>query len=323
MFEAASASSCSTWRASRRPRPTSSSSASSTMPARTGATQYEGDFWGLYLAVEQLDGQFLDEHDLPDGNLYKMEGGTGTLNNQGPTRRRPIGSDVSQFMSGYSSNADATTWWRTTSIWSATTLPLRHRRPSTTTTSATARTTSTTTIRRRSKWSILPWDLDLTWADNMYGGGGEPFQHRVRLLRCPSLQIEYQQPHARDSRSAVQHRADRQLIDEMAQVIDSPAGATVDRRRRSGDVGLQPDHELRLRQFEQGRTGPLLPGEFHEGLQRHGPAHEGLCHDRDHQEPQLVWLNRPEHDRLWRRMRPSRRRRRSSIRVPRGTPATP
>src|SRR4029078_5902708 len=45
--------------------------------------QYVGDFWGLYLAVEQEDGRFLDEHGLPDGNLYKMEGGTGELNNQG------------------------------------------------------------------------------------------------------------------------------------------------------------------------------------------------------------------------------------------------
>ena len=47
--------------------------------------QYSGDFWGLYLAVEQEDGHFLDEHDLPDGNFYKMEGGTGELNNQGLT----------------------------------------------------------------------------------------------------------------------------------------------------------------------------------------------------------------------------------------------
>ena len=27
--------------------------------------QYQGDFWGVYLAVEQEDGRFLDEHNLP------------------------------------------------------------------------------------------------------------------------------------------------------------------------------------------------------------------------------------------------------------------
>ena len=62
-----------------------SSSASSTSAAETGTdSQYDGDFWGMYLAVEQDDGRFLDEHDLPDGNLYKMEGGTGELEQPGP-----------------------------------------------------------------------------------------------------------------------------------------------------------------------------------------------------------------------------------------------
>ena len=39
-----------------------------------GADQYSGDFQGLYLALEQPDGNFLDQHQLPDGNFYKMEG---------------------------------------------------------------------------------------------------------------------------------------------------------------------------------------------------------------------------------------------------------
>ncbi|MDH7600174.1 MAG: lamin tail domain-containing protein, partial [Sedimentisphaerales bacterium] len=55
-------------------------------PSETNDTpnnQYDDDFQGLYLAVEQPDGRFLDQHNLPDGNLYKMEGGTGELNNQG------------------------------------------------------------------------------------------------------------------------------------------------------------------------------------------------------------------------------------------------
>ena len=44
-------------------------------PTKPAADQYSGDFQGLYLAVEQPDGQLLEEHGLPDGNLYKMEGG--------------------------------------------------------------------------------------------------------------------------------------------------------------------------------------------------------------------------------------------------------
>ena len=44
-------------------------------PLTASGTQYDGDFWGLYMTIEQMDGRFLDEHDLPDGNLYKMENG--------------------------------------------------------------------------------------------------------------------------------------------------------------------------------------------------------------------------------------------------------
>jgi len=34
--------------------------------------QYLGDFWGIARAFENYDGHFLDAHDLPKGNLYKL-----------------------------------------------------------------------------------------------------------------------------------------------------------------------------------------------------------------------------------------------------------
>jgi hypothetical protein len=34
--------------------------------------QYEGDFWGLHLAFENYDGEFLERLGLPKGNLYKL-----------------------------------------------------------------------------------------------------------------------------------------------------------------------------------------------------------------------------------------------------------
>jgi hypothetical protein len=37
-------------------------------PEESPADQYRGDFWGLYLAVENLDDNFLEEHGLPDGS---------------------------------------------------------------------------------------------------------------------------------------------------------------------------------------------------------------------------------------------------------------
>ncbi len=35
--------------------------------------QYLGDFFGMYLAIEDYDGNFLDARDLADGNLYKLK----------------------------------------------------------------------------------------------------------------------------------------------------------------------------------------------------------------------------------------------------------
>lgn len=56
-------------------------------PATTNG-QYEGDFYGLYLAFENYDSAFLDRLGLPDGNLYKLSDkvndGLEQLRYQGP-----------------------------------------------------------------------------------------------------------------------------------------------------------------------------------------------------------------------------------------------
>jgi hypothetical protein len=138
--------------------------------------QYAGDYWGLYLAIEQEDGRFLDEHDLPDGNLYKMEGGTGELNNQGLTSATDK-SDLNNFLKTYGNGNPTVTWWRQNfdldQYYSYQTIvqAIHHYdicdgknyfyflNPET------------------GQWSVHTWDLDLTWADNMYRDcdGADPF----------------------------------------------------------------------------------------------------------------------------------------------------
>ncbi|MCF7976392.1 MAG: lamin tail domain-containing protein [Phycisphaerae bacterium] len=39
--------------------------------------QYRGDFWGMFLAMEEYDSQFIKAHHLPDGNLYKLSADIG------------------------------------------------------------------------------------------------------------------------------------------------------------------------------------------------------------------------------------------------------
>jgi len=81
-------------------------------PLTNRGTQYDGDFWGLYMTIEQMDGRFLDEHSLPDGNLYKMDQAYPNgckLNNLGPTGVMDK-ADVLGFRSGYSSYPPEN-WW--------------------------------------------------------------------------------------------------------------------------------------------------------------------------------------------------------------------
>jgi hypothetical protein len=143
--------------------------------------QYTGDFWGVYLAVEQPDGRFLDEHGLPDGNLYKMEGGSGEPNNLGFAG--PVdSSDLWAFMNGYNGTT-TTAWWQTNLHLSSyygyqTIIQAIHHYDI-----ADGKNYFYYRNPDDLRWSVFPWDLDLTWADNMYRsgqtGGDEPLKSRL------------------------------------------------------------------------------------------------------------------------------------------------
>ncbi|MGC8885867.1 MAG: immunoglobulin domain-containing protein [Verrucomicrobiia bacterium] len=142
-------------------------------------TQYEGDFWGLYLAVEQENGRFLEEHGLPDSNFYKMEGGTGTLNNIGPNGPTDK-SDLNYILNNYTGASDA--WWRTNwdlpeyYSYQAIVQAIHHYDISGNK-NYFYYFNPTTRL-----WMIVPWDLDLSWAHNMYlstGGGIDNIASRL------------------------------------------------------------------------------------------------------------------------------------------------
>lgn len=182
--------------------------------------QYQGDFWGLYLAVEQENGRFLDEHNLPDGNLYKIEGG-GVLSNEGllgPSDN----SDLNRFMSSYSSNpADA--WWRTNfnlpQYYGMQTIVQGVHQYDI----ASGKNYFYYHNPETGLWSEHPWDMDLTWADNMYiggqQGGGEPFKGLVLTASHPAFQIEYGN-RVREIRDLLFNTDQTyQLIDEVAGIL--------------------------------------------------------------------------------------------------------
>jgi hypothetical protein len=125
--------------------------------------QYEGDFWGIYLTIEHPDGAFLDEHELPDGNIYRMDGGANKTH-QGQTQISDS-SDVSSFISMYNSRPSRTWWAQNVNLanyFSSRAIGLAvndsDRRPE-----------SNCVYYHNSltnQWWMLPWDLDLAfeWA---------------------------------------------------------------------------------------------------------------------------------------------------------------
>jgi hypothetical protein len=182
-------------------------------------TQYEGDFWGVYLAVEQPDRRFLEEHELPNGNLYKMEGGTGELNNLGITGPEDK-SDLHEFLRDYTGASDA--WWQANFdldryySYQAIVQGIHHydicydknffyfRDPFT------------------GLWSVHPWDLDLTWAENMFDAGcGGVDRIKARLLNGtrPAMEIDYRN-RVREIRDLLFNDDQAwQLIDEYARLL--------------------------------------------------------------------------------------------------------
>ncbi|MCA9211874.1 MAG: tandem-95 repeat protein [Planctomycetales bacterium] len=135
-----------------------------------GEDQYNGDFQGMYLAIEQPDGNFLEEHDLPDGNFYKIEGNRPESTvNQGPYQVDDA-SDGRDFIRTFTgrNRPEPETWRETVDVekfygYQAISHAIHHYD------TAFGKNFYYYSNPETGKWEIHPWDLDLTWANNMYG----------------------------------------------------------------------------------------------------------------------------------------------------------
>jgi len=196
--------------------------------------QYAGDFWGLYLAVEQPDGSFLDERGLPDGSVYKIENNGGDKKSQGATQ--PIdSSDWNTFRDAHVSADPTEAWWRANMDMEA--YYTFH---------ALGRLTGNVDLRggynhyfyHRStdnRWVPMPWDLDMMfiakthWSTTINGTSYPGVIHAYKsILQNPALALEYRN-RARElldllaSDSTTGGGQVGQLIDELAQIVN-PTG---------------------------------------------------------------------------------------------------
>jgi len=193
-----------------------------TGPEETPTDQYQGDYWGLYLALEDVDGRFLRTHGLEDGNLFKMENGAGSLSHAAEGAVTNL-SDLFKFMAAYQNSAPSETRWR-----SLLDLPEYYSYR------AICECIHHYDIGygknyyyyrdlESGRWQVIPYDIDLTWADHMFGNGEEPF--KLTVLAKPKLRLEYQN-RLREIRDLLYNPGEAgRLIDECAAVIADPGGA--------------------------------------------------------------------------------------------------
>jgi hypothetical protein len=187
--------------------------------AESGVTQYEGDFWGMYFAIENPDGRFLEEHNLADGNVYKMEVGSADQRNQGPTQVTDD-SDVWAFINGQTTSSTQA-WWESNvnldGYYSFKTVGI-------VTNNSDPRPQENCFYFRdplTNKWSIHPWDLDLNfeWATHY-----TDWEHVKYCLNYSALNVAYQN-RARELVDLLfdnEHygwRQTDQLVDEMVAVV--------------------------------------------------------------------------------------------------------
>lgn len=149
------------------------------------SNQYEGDFWGLYLAVEHTGGRYLDEHGLEDGNVYEIEGGGGDARNLAAGQPTD-GSDWTELRTAAQRNSTTEQYWRE-HVNLDTYYSFR----------AINRATGNIDLRDGANyvmyhgpdgWQPVPWDLDMMYAPETHWSGQT---YLASMLQHDALEIEF------------------------------------------------------------------------------------------------------------------------------------
>lgn len=151
--------------------------------------QYRGDLWGLYLAIEEINGGLLNERGLTDGNLYRIEG-----NSREHQAKEQVsnGSDWSTF-SSQSSSVNTEAWWRAN-------LDLERYYSFRASNRAVGNVDlrfggnhyfyhGTSADGTQSRWAPIPWDMDMMYISMGHQTG------TIRQQNClahRAIEIEYQ-----------------------------------------------------------------------------------------------------------------------------------
>ena len=196
--------------------------------------QYSGDLWGLYLALEPTEGNFLDERNLPDGNLYAIEGDGGDKKHQGETQ--PLGTtDWDTFRNANAQANQTEAWYRANQDLNALYTFL-----------AFSRLIGNVDVRpgdnyryyhrpTDNRWVVIPYDLDMMFIAAHHWGGAmdsgitvAASPNTIRAIsRHPAIALEYRN-RCRELLSLMASDASPnggqigQLIQEYARLVNPP-----------------------------------------------------------------------------------------------------
>ncbi|MCH8044628.1 MAG: lamin tail domain-containing protein [Planctomycetes bacterium] len=183
--------------------------------AEAPTNQYGGDMWGLYMTIEHLNDAFIDEHDLPDGNIYKMQGGP-EKKNQGATQTTS-NSDVNAFRSA-SSTFQTVQWWRdNTDLEALYTFKALNRAMN----NADLRDNFNFLWYHRSdddRWVPIPWDMDMLFPETTHIWPATIVAVENVVNQHPELRIEFQ-ARARELRDLLFNDQFEQLVDQFVEVV--------------------------------------------------------------------------------------------------------
>jgi len=185
--------------------------------SENGANQYSGDFWGLYIGVEQVDIRFINERGLSDGNLYKRDGGNVGVN-QGTTDPDIASRTDADNLIWTIDSHPSLSWWKSNvnllCYYGYHTVSI-------------ALNNSDQTWNRNSyiyhnpvtnKWSMLPWDVDLVYE---YAPHYDENEHFKYVLEHSEANIDFKN-RARELQDLLfDGKQASQLIDEIASIVSS------------------------------------------------------------------------------------------------------
>jgi hypothetical protein len=188
-----------------------------------GTNQYGGDFWGLYIGIEQPDGSFLDERGLADGNMYNMHGGAFGGTNQRHQGAESVSdrSDLVSFLAGIDGGFETLAWWEQNLNWDSyfAWQMINHAvnnsdiRPN--------ENVNYYHNQETGQWYILPWDLDLTFEDAPHFSNPVTNRENIRSLMRdhPLAKLAYEN-RLREIIDLLLANGDAgQVVDEFARVL--------------------------------------------------------------------------------------------------------